>query len=203
MANGGTVMPIVVGLVPARGGSKGVIRKNIRQLAGKPLIAWTIETALACPSLDRVITSTDDPEIAEIARRYGAEVPFIRPAELAQDDTSDLPVCQHAFGTANPCVSHVGLRQLRGRPGSCIPQSIRATPLCRNPAQHLSVFCRGQYGTHRETAQAASRYHNPSRLWRCTGRRYSLLHPHHMERTAVVGTGPRGISNWHRRASLC
>ena len=87
----------VLGLIPARGGSKGMPRKNIRQLAGKPLAAWTIETALACPMLDRAIVSTDDREIADIARRYGAEVPFIRPAELAQDGTSDLPVYQHAL----------------------------------------------------------------------------------------------------------
>ena len=90
-------MPIAIGLIPARGGSKGVLRKNIRQLAGKPLIAWTIEVALACPSSDRVIVSTDDQEIAQIARQYGAEMPFIRPAELAQDDTPDLPVYQHAL----------------------------------------------------------------------------------------------------------
>ena len=87
----------VLGLIPARGGSKGVFRKNIRQLAGKPLIAWTIEVALACPSLDRVIVSADDQEIAEIARQYGAEVPFLRPAELAQDDTPDSPVYQYAL----------------------------------------------------------------------------------------------------------
>lgn len=89
--------PATLCIIPARGGSKGVLRKNIRQLAGKPLIAWTIETALACPSLTRVIVSTDDQEIAEIARQYGAEVPLLRPAELAQDDTPDLPVYQHAL----------------------------------------------------------------------------------------------------------
>jgi CMP-N-acetylneuraminic acid synthetase len=90
-------MPSVLGLIPARGGSKGVPRKNIRPLAGKPLIAWTIEVALACRTLDRVIVSTDDPEIAETARYYGAEVPFLRPAELARDDTADMPVYVHAL----------------------------------------------------------------------------------------------------------
>ena len=84
-------------LIPARGGSKGIPRKNVRMLAGKPLIAWTIETALACPRLDRVIVSTDDQEIAQVASQYGAEVPFIRPAELSQDDTPDLPVYIHAL----------------------------------------------------------------------------------------------------------
>lgn len=87
----------VLGLVPARGGSKGIPGKNIRQLAGQPVIAWTIKTALACPVLNRVIVSTDDEEIAEISRQYGAEVPFRRRAELAQDDTPDLPVYQDAL----------------------------------------------------------------------------------------------------------
>ena len=88
---------MILGLIPARGGSKGVPRKNVRQLAGKPLIAWTIEAALDAPSLDRVVVSTDDEEIAEIARAHGAEVPFLRPAELARDETADLPVYRHAL----------------------------------------------------------------------------------------------------------
>jgi len=92
-----TENPRCFAFIPARGGSKTVPRKNIRLLAGKPLIAWTIETALACPSLERVIVSTDDPEIAGIARQYGAETPFLRPAALAQDDTPDLPVYRHAY----------------------------------------------------------------------------------------------------------
>jgi CMP-N,N'-diacetyllegionaminic acid synthase len=84
-------------IIPARGGSKKVPRKNIRSLAGQPLIGWTIQAALACTGLQRVIVSTDDPEIAEIAHSYGAQVPFMRPVELAQDDTPDLPVYQHAL----------------------------------------------------------------------------------------------------------
>lgn len=87
----------ILGIIPARGGSKSVPRKSIRSLAGKPLIVWTIEVALACPILDRVIVSTDDEEIAQIVSDHGAEVPFLRPAELAQDDTPDLPVYQHAL----------------------------------------------------------------------------------------------------------
>ncbi len=89
--------PCCLALIPARGDSKGVPRKNIRQLAGKPLIAWTIEVALSCPGLNRVVVSTDDREIAEIARQYGAETPFMRPAKFAQDDTPDLPVYLHAL----------------------------------------------------------------------------------------------------------
>ena len=96
MVKGGTLIKVLA-VIPARGGSKGIPRKNVRTLAGKPLIAWTIETALSCPRLDRVVVSTDDQKIAEVARRDGAEVPFLRPAELAGDDTLDLPVCQHAL----------------------------------------------------------------------------------------------------------
>lgn len=83
-----------MGIVPARGASKKVPRKNIRPLAGKPLIAWTIEVALKSRCINRLVVSTEDAEIAEIARKYDAEVPFLRPAELSQDDTPDLPVCQ-------------------------------------------------------------------------------------------------------------
>jgi CMP-N,N'-diacetyllegionaminic acid synthase len=86
----------VLGVIPARGGSKGVPRKNIRMLAGKPLLAYTIECARAARSLERVILSTEDEEIAEVGRRWGVEVPFLRPVELAQDDTPTLPVIQHA-----------------------------------------------------------------------------------------------------------
>lgn len=86
-----------LGLIPARGGSKGIPRKNIRALAGKPLIAWTIEAALRSKRLARVVVSTDDHEIAETARRYGADVPFMRPAELSQDSTPGLPPVLHAL----------------------------------------------------------------------------------------------------------
>ena len=86
----------VLGLIPARGGSKGVPRKNIRQLAGKPLLAYTAEAALASSRLTRVILSTDDEEIAEVGRSCGLEVPFLRPAKLAEDTTPTLPVVQHA-----------------------------------------------------------------------------------------------------------
>jgi N-acylneuraminate cytidylyltransferase/CMP-N,N'-diacetyllegionaminic acid synthase len=83
-------------IIPARGGSKGIPGKNLKPAAGKPLIAWTVETALAATLLDRVIVSTDSPEIADVARRYGAEVPFMRPAHLAQDDTPGIAPVLHA-----------------------------------------------------------------------------------------------------------
>ncbi len=86
----------VLGLITARGGSKGIPRKNIRLLAGKPLLQYTAESALAARRLTRVVLSTEDAEIAEVGRRCGLDVPFLRPAELAGDDTPALPVLQHA-----------------------------------------------------------------------------------------------------------
>lgn len=83
-------------LIPARGGSKGIPRKNIRDIAGKPLIAWSIEQARTCPTVDRTIVSTDSQAIADTALKHGAEVPFLRPAELAQDATPTEPVLVHA-----------------------------------------------------------------------------------------------------------
>lgn len=87
----------IVAIIPARGGSKGVPRKNIRLLGGKPLIAYAIEAAKKSKLIQRVIVTTDDTEIAAIAKKHGAEVPFIRPAELAKDDTPPGPVLEHAL----------------------------------------------------------------------------------------------------------
>lgn len=84
-------------IIPARGGSKGILRKNIRNIAGKPLIAWSIEQALAADSIGRVIVSTDDDEIAEVALRHGAEVPFRRPATLANDTATTESALIHAL----------------------------------------------------------------------------------------------------------
>jgi CMP-N,N'-diacetyllegionaminic acid synthase len=86
----------VLGIVPARGGSKGIPGKNVRPLGGKPLLVHTAEAALAARLLSRVVLTTDDEKIAEVGRACGLEVPFLRPAELAMDDTPTLPVLQHA-----------------------------------------------------------------------------------------------------------
>ncbi len=86
----------ILGTICARGGSKGVPGKNIKMLNGKPLIAYTVEQALKWDKLDKLIVSTDDEEIAGVARQYGAEVPFIRPKELAADNTGKLEVIRHA-----------------------------------------------------------------------------------------------------------
>jgi CMP-N,N'-diacetyllegionaminic acid synthase len=87
---------MILGLIPARGGSKSIPRKNLATLAGKPLLAWTAEAALGARRLGRIVLSTDDEEIADAGRRLGLDVPFLRPAELAQDDTPMLPVMRHA-----------------------------------------------------------------------------------------------------------
>jgi CMP-N,N'-diacetyllegionaminic acid synthase len=87
----------MLAVIPARGGSKGVPGKNLRPIAGKPLIAWSIEQALACPAITRTLVSTDDTAIAQVARDFGAQVPFLRPAELAQDTSATEPVMLHAL----------------------------------------------------------------------------------------------------------
>ena len=86
-----------VAIIPARGGSKRIPRKNIKDFCGKPMIAYSIEAALDSGLFDRVIVSTDDDEITDIAQQYGAEVPFIRPAELSDDFTATIPVIAHAI----------------------------------------------------------------------------------------------------------
>jgi CMP-N-acetylneuraminic acid synthetase len=86
----------ILAIICARGGSKGVPNKNIRLLNGKPLIAYTIECAKKYTKFDRIIVSTDSPKIAEVAKQYGADVPFLRPKELATDTSPKIPVLQHA-----------------------------------------------------------------------------------------------------------
>jgi CMP-N,N'-diacetyllegionaminic acid synthase len=87
----------ILALIPARGGSKGIPRKNLLLLAGMPLVAYSIEQALASRCITRTIVSTDDAEIAEVSRTYGADVPFMRPSELAQDRSPDVDVFRHAL----------------------------------------------------------------------------------------------------------
>lgn len=85
----------VLGIITARGGSKGIPRKNVRLLCGKPLLQYTVEAGLAAKRLSRLVLSTEDEEIAEVGRRCGVDVPFMRPADLARDDTPTLPVLQY------------------------------------------------------------------------------------------------------------
>jgi N-acylneuraminate cytidylyltransferase len=94
-------------IIPARGGSKRIPRKNIKLFCGKPMIAWSIEAALASGCFDRIIVSTDDAEIADVARAHGAEVPFMRPPELSDDHTGTIPVVAHAVGCMSQLVGPV------------------------------------------------------------------------------------------------
>ena len=87
----------VIAIIPARGGSKSIPRKNIKLLDGYPLISYSIAAALCSDTIDRIVVTTDDKEIAEVSLQYGAEVPFMRPSELADDYALDLPVFQHAI----------------------------------------------------------------------------------------------------------
>src|SRR5438552_1094894 len=92
-------------IIGARGGSKGVAGKNTRLLLGKPLIGWSIEQARACPEITRTVVSTDSEAIAQVARSFGAEVPFMRPPELASDTSGKWEVWQHAL---EACERHYG-----------------------------------------------------------------------------------------------
>lgn len=86
-----------IAIIPARGGSKRIPRKNVREFRGKPMIAWSIEAALESLCFDQVVVTTDDEDIAKIAKDYGASVPFMRPAALADDYTATIPVLRHAL----------------------------------------------------------------------------------------------------------
>lgn len=101
----------VLALICARGGSKGLPGKNVRPLAGKPMVAWSVEAALGSALIARTVVSTDDPAIAEAARAAGAEVPFLRPPELATDGAGLMDVIFHALDTLNETPSHVVLLQ--------------------------------------------------------------------------------------------
>jgi N-acylneuraminate cytidylyltransferase len=96
-ANTPTARGEVLAIIPARGGSKSIPHKNIKLLGGFPLIAYSITIARQAPNVSRVIVSTDDEKIAEVAREWGADVPFRRPEEISRDETTDLPVFQHAL----------------------------------------------------------------------------------------------------------
>ncbi|MBW1681857.1 MAG: acylneuraminate cytidylyltransferase family protein [Deltaproteobacteria bacterium] len=98
---------ITLGLVPARGGSKGVPGKNLRLVRGRPLVAWAVECGVRAPSIDRVVVSTDSDQIAKAAQEAGADVPFMRPASLARDDTPMMPVMQHAVASVEDIYARI------------------------------------------------------------------------------------------------
>lgn len=118
-----SVSPILA-VIPCRGGSKGLPGKNIRKLAGLPLVAHSIRFANSCPEIARLIVSTDNEEIANVAREHGGEAPFLRPRELAQDETPMWPVLQHALGEMErgmPVAMAAYSCWIRQAPGACPP----------------------------------------------------------------------------------
>ena len=164
----------VLCLILARGGSKGIPRKNIRILAGEPLVAYSIECARRSELIRRVIVSTDDEEIAEIARRCGAEVPFRRPKELAQDLTPDFPVFQHA------------LRWLKENEGYTpeLIVDLRPTGPIRRPstvdAAIRLLLCHPEADSLRSVMRPSQ---TPYKMWRITAEGYmeQLLHVEGLE----------------------
>lgn len=153
-------MTEILALIPARGGSKGIPRKNIRSFAGYPLIAWSIAAGLQANSVSRVIVSTDDEEIAAVARQYGADTPFMRPHELAQDRTNDLPVFEHALKWLEDIEGYkpeivVQLRPTSPiRPKDCVDAAVRILVENLDADSIRGVVPAGQ---------------NPHKMWRFNG----------------------------------
>ena len=153
-------MTHILALIPARGGSKGIPRKNIRNFAGYPLIAWSIAAAKQSQLVTRVIVSTDDEEIASVAREFGAETPFIRPAKFAEDNTTDLPVFEHTLGwlAENENFHPEIVVQLRPtspiRPRGLIDDAIRILQKHADADSVRGVVVAGQ---------------NPHKMWRISG----------------------------------
>jgi len=150
-------MTEVLAIIPARGGSKGIPRKNIRDFAGHPLLAYSIAAGLQAETVTRTIVSTEDEEIASVARSYGAQVPFLRPAELAEDDTTDLPVFQHALAWLQEHERYwpevvVQLRPTSPlRPPDLVDQAVRTLSAHRDADSVRGVVPAGQ---------------NPHKMWR-------------------------------------
>ena len=151
----------VLGIITGRGGSKSVPRKNVKLLAGKPLIAWTIEEVKKSKLLTRVIVSTDDPEIAGIAKACGAEVPFLRPAELSADSVPDFDYLYHAAAW---------MRDNAGFRADIILRLPPTTPLCRPESIDACVelLINNSEADSSRTITPASKH--PYKLWRTEGK---------------------------------
>jgi N-acylneuraminate cytidylyltransferase len=154
------MMTEILALIPARGGSKGILRKNIRLFAGYPLIAWSIAAAKQSDLVTRVIVSTDDEEIAAVAREWGAETPFLRPAEFAQDNTTDLPVFEHAIKWLADVEGYRPDVVIQLRPTSPIRPRTMVDDAIRVLANHTNADCV------RGVVPAAQ---NPFKMWRFNG----------------------------------
>ncbi len=153
-------MTEILALIPARGGSKGIPRKNIKSFAGYPLIAWSIAAAKRSELVTRVIVSTDDEEIAAVAREWGAETPFLRPAELAQDKTTDLPVFEHALKWLEEVEGYRPEIAIQLRPTSPIRPKGMVDDAIRILLEHKDADCV------RGVVPAGQ---NPFKMWRFNG----------------------------------
>ncbi len=158
-------MTEILALIPARGGSKGIPRKNIRSFAGYPLIAWSIAAAKQSELVTRVIVSTDDEEIAAVAREWGAETPFLRPSELAQDKTTDLPVFEHALKWLEDVEGYRPGVIVQLRPTSPIRPRAMVDDAIHILLEHDDADCV------RGVVPAAQ---NPFKMWRFNGERKPL-----------------------------
>lgn len=153
-------MTEVLALIPARGGSKGIPRKNIRSFAGYPLIAWSIAAAKKSELVTRVIVSTDDAEIAAVAREWGAEAPFLRPDEISQDKTTDLPVFEHALKWLEDVEGYRPEIVVQLRPTSPIRPRTMVDDAVRILLEHKDADCV------RGVVPAGQ---NPFKMWRFNG----------------------------------
>ncbi len=177
-------MTETLALIPARGGSKGIPRKNIRPFAGYPLITWSIAAAKQAACVTRIIVSTDDEEIASVAREYGAETPFLRPAEFAQDNTTDLPVFEHALAwlETNEGYQPEVVIQLRPtspiRPRDCVDRAVSIL------LEHEDADCV------RGVVPAGQ---NPYKMWRFAGEDQPMKPLLNVEGIAEPYNAPRQI----------
>ena len=153
----------VLGIIPARGGSKAIPRKNIALVMGKPLLAYTLEEAQRSKRVQRLIVSTDDEEIADIARQFHAEVPFLRPKELATDDATDLEVFQHALRW---------LRENEGYGPEIVVHLRPTAPLRRAEDIDRGIALLMSSGADSVSSVTLIKEH-PEKMWRLTGDRLS------------------------------
>ena len=176
--------PEVLAVIPARGGSKGIPRKNIKLFAGYPLISYSITAGLQSKYVTRTIVSTDDEEIAQVAREWGAETPFLRPAELAQDHTTDLPVFQHVLSWLKEHEQYTPdlVIQLRPtspiRPRTCIDDAVKLLLSHPEADSVRGVVPSGQ---------------NPYKMWRLNGSEQPMTPLLTLEGVAEPYNSPRQI----------
>ncbi len=147
-------------IIPARGGSKGIPRKNIRNFAGYPLIAWSIAAAKQSQRVTRVIVSTDDEEIASVAREFGAETPFMRPDEISQDGTTDLPVFEHALKW---------LEELEGYKPEVVVQLRPTSPIRPRGLVDEAIQILLNHKDADSVRGVVSAGQNPHKMWRISG----------------------------------